>query len=210
MLLHCRRRLCGAARALIPPFPIALIGAGDEEARASGGRKGLCSCTGSAIASLPGELRNSGEKNVETSERRGDFFAIFFRQGKGKLASKNCLDASAMRPCRPQLRRSAGPARIQAPRIASSWRNTPPMWRAKAGAAPSSSSSSSFEADGDEELATSSSQPQPQPQTPPPPPPASKGIERRGAKPGRIVSDETRSKMSRAKEGRVMPLGEFV
>lgn len=209
MLLHCRRRLCGAARALIPPFPIALIGAGDEEARASGGRKGLCSCTGSAIASLPGELRNSGEKMWRRVSDVEIFFAIFFHRGKGKLASKYPLDASAMRPCRPQLRRSAGPARIQAPRIASSWRNAPPMWRAKAGAAPSSSSSS-FEADGDEELATSSSQPQPQPPPPPPPPPAPKGIERRGAKPGRIVSDETRSKMSRAKEGRVMPLGEFV
>jgi len=78
------------------------------------------------------------------------------------------------------------------------WRNsTPRLLGITAGATADDDdvSPSSFDVD---------DQRQPQPQLPRPP-----RIERRGAKPGRIVSDETRSKMSRAKEGRVMPLGEF-
>ena len=107
-----------------------------------------------------------------------------------------------MRPWRPQFR-SAGAVRAKPTckptRPVSSWRNSTPQQL------PAIAFAKADDDDGDDDRDGEGGQ-EAQPPLPPPPPPKPK-IETRGAKPGRFVSDETRSKMSRAKEGRVMPLG---
>ena len=167
----------------------------------------LAAARAAAALGAPSEIarrRKKERKKVRGASRSPGRRGAHFLVGKKKTpvsSSSSNVSASAL-PMRPQFL-STSATLIQASRahVRSQlrWRNS--MTRPLASAAAKAEDDGNAPPPFAKELDLS----QPQAQLPPAP----LRIETRGAKPGRKVSDETRSKMSRAKEGKVMPLGEF-